>query len=268
MTAESLTLSTTVRLNDGRAMPMVGLGVFQSPPGEPTKAAVSFALDHGYRLIDTAMIYANEESTGEGLRASKVPRKDVFVTTKLWNDDQGHAAKGFDTSMGKLALDYLDLYLIHWPEPLRLTAWDEMVKLQKTGRVRSIGVSNFSVANLEELIDHSSVVPAVNQVKFHPFAYDKQLLDYCKKKGIVLEAYSPIARARRLDHGVLVEIGQRVHRTPAQVLLRWGLQHGVVIIPKSVRSERIVENSRLFDFSLSPKDMAALDGLSEVATAR
>jgi diketogulonate reductase-like aldo/keto reductase len=225
--------------------------------------SVGFALDHGYRHIDTAKAYGNEADVGAAVRASKVPRKEIFVTTKLSGDDHGRAKKALAHSLKELGLDIVDLYLIHWPQPgKRLEAWDALVDLQKSGAARAVGVSNYTVAHLEELFAHSSVVPSVNQVEFHPFIYQKELLEFCKRKGIVLESYSPLAKARRLDHPVIVEVARRSNRTPAQVMLRWGLQHGAVVIPKSNRPERIVENSRIFDFDLSPKDMAALDGLN------
>jgi len=259
---EQLTLSSTLRLNNGVAMPLLGLGVFRSPPGETTRATVSYALDHGYRHIDTAKAYGNEADVGAAVRASKVPRKEIFVTTKLLGDDHGRAKKAFAHSLKELGLDYVDLYLIHWPQPgKRLEAWDALVEIQKSGGALAVGVSNYTVAHLEELFAHSSVVPAVNQVEFHPFLFQKELLEFCKRKGIALESYSPLAKARRLDHPVISGVARRVNRTAAQVMLRWGLQHGTVVIPKSNRPERIIENSRIFDFELSANDMAALDAL-------
>lgn len=259
-------LSSALRLNNGVEMPVLGLGVFRSPPGEPTRASVAFALEHGYRHIDTAKAYGNEADVGAAVRASKVPRKEIFVTTKLRGDDHGRAKRAYAHSLKELGLDTIDLYLIHWPQPgKRLEAWDALADLQRSGAARAVGVSNYTVDHLEELFAHSSVVPTVNQVEFHPFLFQEELLDFCKRKGIVLEAYSPLAKARRLDHPVIVNVARREHRTPAQVMLRWGLQHGAVVIPKSNRPERIVENSRIFDFELSQKDMAALDGLHEEA---
>jgi diketogulonate reductase-like aldo/keto reductase len=246
--SDQLTLSSAIRLNNGVRMPLLGLGVFRSPPGEPTRASVSFALEHGYRHIDTAT----------------VPRSEIFVTTKLRGDDHGRAKKAFAESLKELGLDTIDLYLIHWPQPgKRLEAWDALAELQESGAARAVGVSNYTVPHLEELFAHSSVVPTVNQVEFHPFLFQKELLDFCKRNGIVLESYSPLAKARHLDHPVIVGVARRAKRTPAQVMLRWGLQHGTVVIPKSNRPERIIENSRIFDFELPAKDMAALDGIGE-----
>ncbi|MBI3297274.1 MAG: aldo/keto reductase [Elusimicrobia bacterium] len=259
-------LDVSVTLNDGRRMPQLGLGVYQSEPGPAARQAVKWALEAGYRHIDTAKRYDNESDVGEALRESGLPRESVFVTTKLWNDDQGYepALKAFEASRKRLGLEYVDLYLLHWPVPgKRLDSWSALRTLQREGRVRSIGVSNFLERHLSELIEDSGVVPAVNQVEFSPFLHQKGLLEFCRSRGIVLESYGPLTQGLRLSHPAVADTAARLGRTPAQVMLRWAVQHGIVVIPKSVRRERIEENSRLFDFSIPPADMRRLDGLDE-----
>lgn len=259
-----MNLQSRVKLNNGVEIPWVGLGVFQSEPGKTTQQAVEWALEIGYRHVDTAALYGNEESVGRGLEASGLPRDEVFVTTKVWNTDQGYdkALAAFDTSMKKLQLDVVDLYLIHWPmNGTRLETWKALEKLYQDGRVRAIGVSNFLVHHLEELAENSGIVPAVNQVEFHPFLLQKDLLDYDHEHGIRHEAWSPLTRAKLWDDPVIDEIASKHGKSRAQVLLRWDLQHGVVTIPKSVHRERIEENAKLFDFELDDGDMKKLDGL-------
>ena len=259
-----MNLQSRVKLNNGVEIPWVGLGVFQSEPGPETQQAVEWALEIGYRHVDTAALYGNEESVGRGLEASGLPRDEVFVTTKVWNTDQGYdkALAAFDTSMKKLQLDVVDLYLIHWPmNGTRLETWKALEKLYQDGRVRAIGVSNFLVHHLEELAENSGIVPAVNQVEFHPFLLQKELLDYDHEHGIRHEAWSPLTRAKLWDDPVIDEIASKHGKSRAQVLLRWDLQHGVVTIPKSVHRERIEENAKLFDFELDDGDMKKLDGL-------
>ena len=262
-TADSL--EARARLNDGNRIPWVGLGVFQVAAGAPSLRAVAHALSIGYRHIDTAALYGNEEDVGRAVRDSGIPRSEVFVTTKLWNADQGFASaiKACDASLAKLKLDYIDLYLIHWPEPgKRLDSWRALVELRKQGKCRSIGVSNYTVAHLEELKAASDVTPSVNQVEFSPFLYQRALFDFCRAHGIQLEAYGPLTRGKKLSDPTLSTVAQRHGKTSAQVLLRWALQHAVVVIPKSVRPARIAENAGLFDFSLDERDMAALDALN------
>ena len=261
-----LSLASTVKLNNGVEVPLLGLGVYQSPPGKTTRDAAKYALECGYRLVDTARIYGNEQDVGQAIHESGLARKEVFVTTKLWNSDHGYDStiRACEESLRRLGLSYLDLYLIHWPVPgLRRESWKAMVKLLKEGKCRVIGVSNYTIGHLRELLADSEVVPAVNQVEFHPFLYQRELLDYCRSQKIQLEAYSPLTRGERLNHPSVVGIARRHGRTPAQVLIRWGLQHSIVAIPKSVRKERILENSRIFDFSLAPEDMRLLDSLNE-----
>jgi diketogulonate reductase-like aldo/keto reductase len=261
----SLTIESRVTLNDGTKMPVLGLGVWQAAAGKETRKAVAVALECGYRLIDTAKLYGNERDVGAAVRESGLPREEVFVTTKLWNSDHGYeaAVKAFEKSRHELGLDYIDLYLIHWPVPgLRHESWKALLKLHDQGLARSVGVSNYTIRHLEELLPTSPVPPSANQVEFHPFLYQKDLLEFCKKH-IQLEAYSPLARGRRLKHPVIAEVAAKYARTPAQILIRWSLQHGLVVIPKSVRPERIRENAAVFDFELKREDMTRLDALDE-----
>jgi len=260
-------LASRVRLNQGTEIPWLGLGVFQSEPGPVTRNAVASALAAGYRHVDTAAMYGNEADVGEAVRSSGLPRDEVFVTTKLWHTEHGYdsALAAGRASAERLGLGFIDLYLIHWPRAnspqARLDSWKALVKLREEGVCRAIGVSNYTVRHLEELRTHSEVVPAVDQVEFHPFVYDPDLLGYCATHGIRLEAWSPLTRARRLDHPTIQAVAAAHHRTPAQVLIRWGLEHEVVEIPKSVHADRIRENAGVFDFSLSPAEVASLDAL-------
>jgi methylglyoxal/glyoxal reductase len=260
-------LMSTVRLNQGVEIPWLGLGVFQTEPGPVTERAVRWALDAGYRLIDTAAMYRNEEDVGRAIRASGVARDELFVTTKLWYSEQGYesALKAGRESLARLGLDRIDLYLIHWPRApspqTRLDSWRALERLREEGVCRAIGVSNYTVRHLEELRTHSSTLPAVNQVEFHPWVYDPELLRYLAQHAIQPEAYTPLTRGRRLDDPTVARIAQGHGRSVAQVLLRWGLQHGIVVIPKSIREERIRENARVFDFALTPDEMARLDAL-------
>ncbi|MDB4927803.1 MAG: oxidoreductase of aldo/keto reductase family, subgroup 1 [Myxococcaceae bacterium] len=257
---------TTLALNTGARIPTVGLGVWQAPQGEVTRAAVTTALKLGYRHVDTARIYRNEADVGAAVRESGVPREDVFVTTKLWNDDQGYdkALRAFDQSLGRLGLDYVDLYLLHWPVAgRRLESWRALEKLYAEGRARAVGVSNFLAPHLRELLDHAKVTPAVDQIEVTPFLQHRYTRAFCAERGIVVEAYSPLTRGRKLDHPAVAGVAARVGRTPAQVLLRWGVQRGMVVLPKSTHEARIAENAALFDFSLDDAAMARLDALEE-----
>lgn len=264
-------LTDSTILNNGVKMPWLGLGVFMiSNPAELT-AAVESALQTGYRSIDTADIYGNEKGVGEAIRASGLPRQELFITTKLWNERQAEgydaSLKAFENSLLRLGLDYLDLYLIHWPiEGKSVAAWRALVKLYQDGRTRAIGVSNFSAAQIDELIQATGIVPAVNQIELHPWRSQKPLLAYCREKGIQAEAYCPLMRGRISEVPNLAEIAARYGKTPAQIVLRWELQNGVVVIPKSVHAARIRENSEIFDFSLTQSDMAAIDVLNRDMT--
>lgn len=249
-------------------MPQVGLGVWQVPAGSATRSAVLTALRVGYRHIDTARVYGNEADVGGAIRESGLPREQVFVTTKLWNDDHGYdqARRAFDASLRRLGLDDVDLYLVHWPVPdKRLETWRAMEGIKKDGRAKSIGVSNFLVAHLEELASKANELPEVDQIELHPFLQHRDTTALCKEHGIVVQAYSPLTRGRRLDDPVIGAIARGLGRSPAQVMLRWSIQHGNVVLPKSTREERIVENAALFDFSLDDRAMNALDALDEGA---
>jgi diketogulonate reductase-like aldo/keto reductase len=259
-----LNIGSKVKLNNGVEIPWFGLGVWQMSSWE-TVEAVGHALRTGYRHIDTATLYGNEREVGEAVRKSRISRDKVFVTTKLWNNDQGRdrAPRAFEESLKELDLGYVDLYLIHWPvKSLRQQSWDALLKLQDQGKYKALGVSNYTIRHLEELLDKSSVVPAVNQVEFHPFLYQKNLLQFCKKHGIQLEAYSPLTKGRRLKDPNLIEVAKKYKKSTAQILIRWCLQHEVVTIPKSSDKKRIEENASVFDFSISDKDMAFLDSLN------
>lgn len=261
-----LSLTSTMRQNDGSAMPRLGFGTYLIQNGGNCYRAVRHALDTGYRHVDTAAFYGNEEDVGRAVRDSGIPREQIYVTTKLWNSDQGYdpALRAFDRSIRRLGLDYVDLYLVHWPEPgKRADSWRALETIRKQGRCRSIGVSNYTVRHLEELLRSAEVVPVNNQVEFNPFLYQRALLDYCTAQGVSLTAYCPLTHAERLDHPVVVEIGRRHGKTGAQVLLRWALQHGVVVVPKSARRARIEENAALYDFELDRGQMARLDALDE-----
>jgi diketogulonate reductase-like aldo/keto reductase len=258
-------LSAPLPLSQGAAVPRVGLGVFRASPDE-AYAAVREALAAGYRHIDTAQVYGNEQAVGQAVRDSGLPRDEVFVTTKLWNDSQrpGAVQPAVERSIETLGLGAPDLMLLHWPVAgQRLAAWAELERLREAGALRAIGVSNFMVRHLQELLAHAHTVPAVNQVELSPFLQQRELRALCRARGIVVQAYSPLTKGRRLDHPVLARIAGELQRSPAQVLLRWGLQQGVVVLPKSTRPVRIRENLALFDFELSAGHMAALDELEE-----
>ena len=251
-------------LGDGNTMPRLGFGVFQVAP-EETVEAVGHALRTGYRAVDTAMAYGNEREVGEAIGGSEVGREDVFVTTKLWNAHHGSrsAHRAFDQSLDRLGFDYLDLYLIHWPAPgrgLYVETWEALVELD-SGRVRSIGVSNFEIEHLERIIDATGVVPAVNQVELHPRLQQAELRRFHAEHGIVTEAWSPIAKGRVLDDPVITRLASSYRKTPAQIVLRWHLQLGNVVIPKSARPERIDENFQIFDFTLDDEAMGNIEAL-------
>lgn len=259
-------IDTKVRLNNGIEMPIFGLGTFQAERGRETRKAVLDAFDAGYRLVDTAAMYGNEVDVGKAIHESGIPREEIFVTTKLRNDDHGYdrAVAAFEDSLEKLGLSYVDLYLIHFPvEGLRNESWRALETLQEEGKCKSIGISNYMIWHLEELLDSSSTVPVVNQVEFHPFLYQKDLLEFCHSHDIRLEAYSPLTKGHRLGDPRLVEISSRYSKSTAQILIRWALQKDVIVIPKSSRRDRIYENADVFDFEISQEDMEALDSLDE-----
>jgi diketogulonate reductase-like aldo/keto reductase len=261
-------LESTTTLHNGVKMPWVGLGVFLVKDGEEVVNSVKTAIEVGYRSIDTAAVYKNEEGVGKAIAESNVPRAELFITTKLWNADQGYeeTLTAFDVSMEKLGLDYLDLYLIHWPLPSHgkyLETWRALEKLYKDGRVRAIGVSNFKVHHLEDILANCEIRPMVNQVEYHPRFNQKELHDFCKKNQIQLEAWSPLMQGGLLEEPVLVEIANKYNKSTAQVIIRWDIQTGVVTIPKSVKPHRIAENADVFDFELSQDDMDKINALNQ-----
>ena len=265
----SLNINSKVKLNNGIEMPLFGLGTWEITEGE-TVNAVQLAISNGYRHIDTALIYGNEKDVGKGLKLSleeqSLEREDIFITTKLWIDSFKYdkALKAFNRSLNNLGLDYVDLYLLHWPEPTyRQEAWKALEKILKEGKARSIGVSNYYQNHLDELLSGVDIIPAVNQVEFSPYLYLKELKEYCDNKGIRLGAYSPLTRSKKLKDIKLLEIAKTYNKSSAQILIRWGLQHNVIEIPKSSTEVHIIENSNIFDFTISEEDMAILDKFNE-----
>jgi diketogulonate reductase-like aldo/keto reductase len=254
-------MSTRV-LTDGNEIPLLGLGVWQVPDGRECEDAVRWALEVGYRHIDTAQAYRNERSVGKALRDSGVPRDEVFITTKFYPGRKDPEAEA-QRSLERLGVDQVDLYIIHWPQGGPTWAWDGMQRAHERGYARSIGVSNFSLREIAELLGVADVPPAVNQVQFSPFEFRRALLEGCEERGIALEAYSPLGTGRHLGDRRVAEVAERLGRTPAQVLIRWALERDLIVLPKSTHRERIEENAQVFDFSLSADDLAALDALDE-----
>jgi diketogulonate reductase-like aldo/keto reductase len=261
MTVSAVTADGRARvLADGNQMPMLGLGVWQVPNGAACVNAVRWALELGYRHIDTAQAYRNEESVGRALRDSGVPRDEVFITTKFFPGRTDPVAEARQ-SLRRLGVDQVDLYLVHWPQGGPVWAWPGMERTRELGLARSVGVSNFSAGELKEVLAAGTVEPAVNQVQFSALSYRRALLDVCLRRGVAVEAYSPLGTGRNLSDATVKRVAQRVARTPAQVLLRWCLQHDVPVISKSVHRERLLQNAQIFDFALSAADMAELDAL-------
>jgi methylglyoxal/glyoxal reductase len=251
-------------LNNGVSMPRFGLGVFRSPQGSETRTAVSQALQLGYRHIDTARIYRNEADVGVGLQESGIPREEIFVTTKLWNEDHGYdaALRAFQASQEKLGLEVIDLYLLHWPVPgLRLDSWRALESLYESGQVRAIGVSNFMVHHLEELFAHARILPMVNQIEVHPFLQQREVCAWCAERNIVITAYSPLAKATVLTDTVVTAVAAEAGMTPAQAMLVWGLQKGYIVLVKSVHRQRQIENLKAVELSLTSEQIARLDEL-------
>lgn len=283
-----LKIDSRLDLNDGHAIPRLALGVYLISSGKSCETAVRTALDAGCRHIDTAAFYGNEDSVGKAILASGIARDEIFVTTKLWNSDHGNPERALESSLRKLKMDYVDLYLIHYPVPARLRTWRIFEELRARGKARSIGVSNFTIRHLTELLADCETIPAVNQVEFHPYLYQRDLSEFCRGKGIVIEAYSPLTHGERLNDGKLVAIARKYPKaqdplavagarhslmkkfssrasgkSTAQILIRWALQHDLVVIPKSANPVRIAENADVFDFAISPADMLTLDGFDE-----
>ena len=279
-----MNIDSTIGLNDGHVIPRLGLGVWRISSGKSCEAAVRAALDAGYRHIDTAAFYGNEGSVGQAIRDSGIAREKIYVTTKLWNSDHGDPAQALERSLSKLKMDYVDLYLIHYPVPERMRSWQVLEPLRRRGQTRSIGVSNFTIRHLIELAARMEIVPAVNQIEMHPYLYQRELLQYCRKNNIVIEAYSPLTHGERLDDPKLLAIARKYPnkrmaidaelsrtkplvksgtKSPAQILIRWALQHDVVVIPKSANRQRIIEDADVYDFAISEEDMRTLDGFNE-----
>lgn len=258
-------LQDTTALHNGVKMPWFGLGVFKVEDGNEVVNSVKWAIEAGYKSIDTAAIYGNEEGVGQAIKESGVAREELFITTKVWNADQGYDStlKAFDESMKKLGLEYLDLYLVHWPVKGKYKeTWKALETLYKEGKVKAIGVSNFQVHHLKDVMEDAEIVPMVNQVEYHPRLTQKELHAFCKENSIQLEAWSPLMQGKLLDDETLTEIAEKHGKSVAQVILRWDLQNGVVTIPKSVKEHRIYDNAAIFDFELTQEDMERIDGLN------
>ena len=261
-----LTLQSHAILNNKVEIPRLGLGVYQTAIGETTLRAVRYALKIGYRHIDTAWLYGNEADVGRAVRESGIRREEIFITTKVWDSDQGYDSTltACERSLRRLGLSFIDLYLIHWPvQGKSKDTWKAMIQLLKDGKARAIGVSNYEIFDMQEILQNFDTVPSVNQVEFHPFLYQEKLLQFCKNNHIQLEAYSPLTRGEKLNHATVKTIAQKYDKTAAQILIRWGLQHDLVVIPKSIHEKRIKENSEVFDFQLEEQDMKLLNSLNE-----
>jgi diketogulonate reductase-like aldo/keto reductase len=259
-------LQDTTTLHNGVKMPWFGLGVYKVQEGEEALQSVKAAIKAGYRAIDTAALYQNEESVGQAIKESGVAREELFITTKVWNEDQRNDSvlEAFETSLKKLDLDYVDLYLVHWPVKDKYKeTWKVLEQLYKDGRVRAIGVSNFQIHHLEDLISVAEIKPMVNQVELHPLLAQVELREYCKKQEIQIEAWAPLAQGRLLDNPVLQEIASSHHKSIAQVILRWDLHNEIVTIPKSVKESRIIENANIFNFTLNQEDIEKINALNE-----
>lgn len=264
-----MNLQSTVTLANGVKMPWLGLGVFQVEDGETTIGSVRTAIKNGYRSIDTAAIYDNEKGVGigikEGIELAGITREDLFITSKVWNDDLGYeeTLKAFDVSLEKLGLDYLDLYLIHWPKEGKYKdAWRAMERLYKEGKIKVIGVSNFQIHHLEELWKEAAIKPMINQVELHPRLTQKELIKYCQERNVQVQAWSPLMQGELLDHSDLQKIASKYNKSVAQIIIRWDLQNNIIAIPKSIKEHRIIENSQVFDFTLTKEEMKQIDGLN------
>jgi diketogulonate reductase-like aldo/keto reductase len=253
-------------LNNGTQIPYMGFGTYKLLPDSIAASMVMTAIEAGYRHIDTASVYGNEAGVGEAVRNCGIPADELFITTKVWNDEQGYDStlKAFERSLKKLKTDYVNLYLIHWPVTgLRNDTWKALIEISKSGACKAIGVSNYTIKHLRELFDNSDIKPAVNQVEFNPFNYQRGLLEFCKNNNIQLVAYAPLARNKKHNHPLLTELAEKYSKSPVQIMLKWSLQHEVVIIPRSSHKERIFENADIFDFEIAAEDMNRMDALNE-----
>src|SRR3990172_9479631 len=259
-------INSKLKLNNGIEIPRLGLGTYSITSKKEVNRAIHSALEAGYRLIDTATAYYNEKEIGEAIKSSPVPREEIFITTKLDNSDHGYKStfEAFELSLKKLDTDYIDLYLIHWPiSSRRNESWKAMVELLEQGKCRVIGVSNYMIRHLEDLRKNSIIKPAVNQIEFNPFVFEREVKEYCQNLGVAVEAYTPIARGRKFKHQEIKKLSDKYGKTEAQLILRWGIQHNVIVIPKSSNPERIKENADIFDFNISDEDMGVLNSLDE-----
>ena len=257
-------IGTYIQLNNGVKMPLLGLGVYKTKEGKEVREAIHYAFEAGYRHIDTASYYENEEGVGQAIKSSNIPREEIFLTTKVWNDEQGNekTLRAFDNSLKKLGLEYVDLYLIHWPVPGKyLETWRAFEKIHQEGRARAIGVCNCLQHHLEDFLSHSEIKPMVLQNEFHPRLIQQDLIKFCKENEIQYEGWSPLMRGRILQNETLKDLASHYRKTIAQIILRWHLQKGVVVIPKSVHKNRIQENADVFDFELNTEDMRVIDSL-------
>ncbi len=255
-----------IELNTGRSMPRLGLGLYKTSNGSEMESAFNSAVTMGYRLFDTASAYKNEDGLGAAIASCQLPRRELFITTKIWNNAQriGNIESAFARSLERLGLDYVDLYLIHWPVPgCYLDTWQVLEDIYRSGRAKAIGVSNFNEFQLDEILEHGSIVPAVNQIEYHPLFVQDGIRRFCQQNGIVVQAYAPLARGAYLEKDIMSQIAAKYNRSAAQVGLRWILQKGCCVIPKSVRDDRLLENSQIFDFTLDEYEMEAIEGLNE-----
>lgn len=258
-------LQDRVALNNGVKMPIMGLGVFKVEDGNVVTEAVKAAIKNGYRHIDTASFYDNEAGVGQGIKESGIPREELFITTKVWNSDHGYEStlKAFEISLEKLGLEYLDLYLIHWPVRGKyVETWKALEKLYRDGKVKAIGVSNFNIHHLEDILKEGTIKPVINQVEYHPHLTQVELREFCEREEIQLEAWSPLKKGELLGDPVIQKLAEKHQKTPAQIILRWDIQNNVLTIPKSIKEHRIIENADIFDFSLTEEDMQEIDGLN------